>query len=101
MMVYQHHERLDGSGYPAGLTGDEIHPWARICAVADVFDAMTCQRSYRRAIALSEVYSHLLQFAGKRFDAEVVECWAKRPALAGRLPTLAAGPWFRFAFHRQ
>jgi HD-GYP domain-containing protein (c-di-GMP phosphodiesterase class II) len=75
MMVYQHHERLDGSGYPTGVKGDEIHPWAKICAVADVFDAMTCQRAYRRAIRISEVYSHLRQFAGKRFDADIVECW--------------------------
>jgi len=75
MMVYQHHERLDGSGYPTGIMGDDIHPWAKICAVADVFDAMTCQRPYRRAIRISEVYGHLRQFAGKRFDADVVDCW--------------------------
>jgi HD-GYP domain-containing protein (c-di-GMP phosphodiesterase class II) len=44
MVVYQHHERLDGSGYPTGIRGDEIHPWARICSVVDVFDAMSCSR---------------------------------------------------------
>jgi HD-GYP domain-containing protein (c-di-GMP phosphodiesterase class II) len=78
MMVYQHHERLDGSGYPAGVAGDEIHPWAKICAIADVFDAMTCKRSYRHAIPLSEVYAHLRRFAGSRFDPDVVECWTTK-----------------------
>src|SRR6185369_5881799 len=41
MMVYQHHERFDGTGYPVGFAGDEIHLWARMLAIVDVFDAMT------------------------------------------------------------
>ncbi|TCO70213.1 HD-GYP domain-containing protein [Marinisporobacter balticus] len=45
--VFQHHERMDGSGYPSGLRGDEIHEFARIIAVADIFDAMTSQRIYK------------------------------------------------------
>jgi HD-GYP domain-containing protein (c-di-GMP phosphodiesterase class II) len=80
MMVYQHHERLDGSGYPAGVTGNEIHLWAKICAVADVFDAMTCKRPYRRAMNIGEVYDHLRRLAGLRFDSEVVECWTAKKA---------------------
>jgi HD-GYP domain-containing protein (c-di-GMP phosphodiesterase class II) len=75
MMVYQHHERLDGSGYPTGVRADEIHPWAKICSVADVFDAMTCQRSYRRGMPLSLVCDFLRKNAGTRFDSEVVTCW--------------------------
>ena len=75
MMVYQHHERLDGSGYPAGITGDEMHPWARLCAVADVFDALTCQRPYRRAMPLNDVCDYLLKHAGQWFDKEAVTCW--------------------------
>jgi len=75
MMVYQHHERLDGSGYPSGITGDEMQPWARICAVADVFDALTCQRPYRQAQPLADVCDYLQKHAGKWFDAEAVECW--------------------------
>jgi HD-GYP domain-containing protein (c-di-GMP phosphodiesterase class II) len=75
MMVYQHHERLDGSGYPAGVLGDEIHPWARICAVADVFDAMSCRRPYRKALPIVEVCDYLTKHPGLRFDAEVVDCW--------------------------
>jgi HD-GYP domain-containing protein (c-di-GMP phosphodiesterase class II) len=77
MMVYQHHERLDGSGYPTGAVGDDIHPWARICAVADVFDAMSSLRPYRRAVPLEDVCSHLRRFGGVRYDAEVVKCWTR------------------------
>jgi HD-GYP domain-containing protein (c-di-GMP phosphodiesterase class II) len=78
MVVYQHHERLDGSGYPTGIRGDEIHPWARICAVVDVFDAMTCNRPYRKAIPLEDVCAHLQRQAGIGLDAEVVRCWLEQ-----------------------
>ena len=77
MMVYQHHERLDGSGYPTGVAADEIHPWAKICAVADVFDALTCQRPYRRPMPLTEVCDYLSKHAGAWFDAELVACWIR------------------------
>ena len=52
MMVYQHHERFDGRGYPVGLVGDEIHEWARLCAVADVHDALTRDRAYHKGTNL-------------------------------------------------
>ncbi len=47
MMVYQHHEKLDGTGYPVGVVGDEIHPWAKLCAVVDIYEALTSVRPYR------------------------------------------------------
>ncbi|MEI6513219.1 MAG: HD domain-containing phosphohydrolase [bacterium] len=47
-IIMQHHERDDGSGYPFGLVGEEIHDYARICCIADVFDALTSQRSYKQ-----------------------------------------------------
>lgn len=72
MMVYQHHERLDGSGYPTGIVEHEIHPWAKICAVADIFNAMSCKRPHRPAIRLSEICDYLNRFAGIRYDAEIV-----------------------------
>ncbi len=50
-VITQHHERFDGSGYPMGLTGESIHPHARICAIADVFDALTSDRPYRRRLS--------------------------------------------------
>ena len=76
MMAYQHHERLDASGYPVGLVGDEIHPWAKICAVADVFDALTGSRPYRTAFSADAALTHLQSRAGTLFDKEVVACLA-------------------------
>ncbi|MBN2476777.1 MAG: HD domain-containing protein [Pirellulales bacterium] len=75
MMVYQHHERLDGRGYPAGLQGDAVHPWARICAIADVFDALSTDRPYRKGDSIAEVLVRLEQQAGTSFDTEMVRCF--------------------------
>jgi len=83
MMVYQHHERLDGSGYPTGILGDEMHPWARVCAVVDVFDALTCHRPYRRPVPVSEVGDYLNKYAGQWFDAEAVRCWTSHVGKLG------------------
>ena len=52
--ISQHHERLDGSGYPKGLKKDEINPLAKILMVADVFDAMTTDRVYRKKLSIKE-----------------------------------------------
>lgn len=75
MMVYQHHERVNGQGYPVRVPYDEIHPWARICAVVDVFDAMSCRRSYRRALPAEDVSLYMNQIAGSQLDEEMVRCW--------------------------
>ncbi len=72
MVVYQHHERWDGRGYPVGLVGEEIHPWARICAVADVYDAMASSRPYRAALPLEKVWAVLEGGCDKEFDREFV-----------------------------
>ena len=50
IIVMQHHEREDGSGYPKGLKGSEIHTYGRICCIADVFDALTADRSYKQRL---------------------------------------------------
>jgi len=76
MTVYQHHERLSGRGYPARLTGREIHEWARICAIADVFDAMRSDRSYHGGRRLQDVLAFLEEGAGKHFDQEMIRCWS-------------------------
>ncbi len=68
-----HHERLDGSGYPDGLVGDDIPFDARILAVADVFDAMTSGRSYRTAWPDHVALSHLTQEAGQLYDSRCVQ----------------------------
>jgi HD-GYP domain-containing protein (c-di-GMP phosphodiesterase class II) len=75
MMVYQHHERYDGKGYPVGFQGEEIHPWARMLAIVDVFDAMTGVRPYRRPCPVREAVDYICKGAGSHFDPEMVQCW--------------------------
>jgi putative two-component system response regulator len=78
-LVRHHHERWDGDGYPDGLSGDAIPPGARLLAVADAFDAMTSDRSYRKALSPEQAFSEIQSGAGKQFDPIVVEalhrCW--------------------------
>ena len=71
-MVLQHHERLDGSGYPRGLKGEEILPGARILAVADVVEAMSSHRPYRAALGMEAALAEVREHAGVKFDAQVV-----------------------------
>ncbi|WP_256090494.1 HD-GYP domain-containing protein, partial [Actinacidiphila rubida] len=66
--ILHHHERLDGSGYPHGLTGDQIPESARVVAVADAFDAMTSTRSYRPARSVAYAVAELHRCAGTQFD---------------------------------
>jgi two-component system, cell cycle response regulator len=68
-----HHERVDGSGYPAGLPAGEIPVEARILAVADAYEAMTAERVYRRAMPAAEAEAELRRQSGSQFDAEVVD----------------------------
>ncbi len=74
MMVYQHHERFDGRGYPVGILGEELDPWARICAVCDVFDALTSDRPYRPAITIAAACDFVERRSEKSFDPEIVRC---------------------------
>jgi PAS domain S-box-containing protein/putative nucleotidyltransferase with HDIG domain len=72
-MILQHHERLDGSGYPAGLVGDEIIPEARILSVADVVEAITSHRPYRPALGVEVGLAEILKFRGTLFEPAVVD----------------------------
>jgi len=72
-VVYHHHERWDGKGYPDGLAGKETPLVARITAIADAFDAMTSTRSYRPALPFEEAYKRILDGKGSQFDPELVE----------------------------
>jgi PAS domain S-box-containing protein len=71
-MVRQHHERLDGSGYPQGLSGSDILPEARILAVADVVEAMSSHRPYRAALGMAAALAEVREHAGVKYDAAVV-----------------------------
>lgn len=72
-VVLYHHERWDGKGYPHGLKGEEIPLLARIASIADAFDAMTTQRSYRSALPAEEAYRRVLEGAGTQFDPDLIE----------------------------
>ncbi len=72
-IVFQHHERIDGSGYPRGLKGDEILLEARIIAVADIVDAMTSHRPYRAASSIGDALKEIIAFRGKSLDPDVVD----------------------------
>jgi response regulator RpfG family c-di-GMP phosphodiesterase len=74
-VVSQHHEKYDGSGYPMGLSGDEIHISARIFAVADAFDAITSDRPYRAAASYIEAREEIKTHAGGHFDPQVVKAF--------------------------
>ena len=72
-MVYQHHERCDGSGYPRGLKGDEILLGARILAVADVVEAMSSHRPYRPALEVETALEEVESGGGTLYDPEVCD----------------------------
>ena len=72
-IVAQHHERLDGSGYPCGLKGRDILPEAQILAAADVFDAMTSKRPYRDGLSAEIALAELRNNAGRLFDPDAVD----------------------------
>ncbi|MEU3608842.1 HD-GYP domain-containing protein [Streptomyces sp. NPDC035033] len=75
--VLHHHERIDGSGYPYGLRGEEIPECARVVAVADAFDAMTSTRSYSRARPVATALAELERCAGSQFDPRMVGALAR------------------------
>jgi HD-GYP domain-containing protein (c-di-GMP phosphodiesterase class II) len=76
-LVAQHHERLDGSGYPAGLTGAQLAIGPRIMAVCDVYDALVSDRVYRDAWSPEKALAHLRALTGKEFDGTVVYALAR------------------------
>jgi len=73
VIAHQHHEKYDGSGYPQGLIGENIHKYARIVAVADVFDALSHSRCYKDAWPIAQVTDHLREVAGRHLDPQYVE----------------------------
>jgi len=73
IIAYQHHEKWDGSGYPRGLKGEEIHLFGRIVALADVFDALTHKRVYKDAWSVDDAVNYIKEHKGTQFDPYIVE----------------------------
>jgi putative nucleotidyltransferase with HDIG domain len=78
-VIRYHHERWDGSGYPLGLKGHEIPIQARIFAVADVFDALTSSRTYRKRSSAQEAVRYLTENSGRLFDPSIVQALTQLP----------------------
>ncbi|MCM8812462.1 MAG: HD domain-containing protein [Candidatus Omnitrophica bacterium] len=76
-LIYHHHERFDGRGYPVGLRGDDIPPGARLIAVADTFQAMTSSRPYRAALTKEAALAELARCRGTQFAPELVDSFLK------------------------
>ncbi len=92
-MVTHHHERHDGSGYPGGLSGDNIPVFARIAAIVDCYDAITSHRSYARAIPPSAAIKKMYEWRDVEFQAELVEEFIQAVGIypAGTLVELTSG----------
>lgn len=73
IIALTHHEKINGSGYPNGLKGDDIHIFGRIVAIADVFDALTSFRPYKQAWSFEDAVNYLQEKSGKEFDTKLVE----------------------------
>jgi len=75
--IRHHHERMDGLGYPHGVSGENIPLNARIILIADTFDAMTTTRPYRKGLDVQIAYKELKNFAGRQFDPQLVQVFLK------------------------
>lgn len=81
LIALTHHERIDGSGYPSGITGEEMHEFSKIAAIADVYDALTSDRCYRKKWPAHKAAEYLIQCAGTQFDTRLVSMFIKEIAL--------------------
>jgi putative two-component system response regulator len=84
-IAWCHHEKWDGKGYPRGLTGEHIPLSARILALADVYDALTSERPYKRAWSHDEALSWILRGSGTHFDPRVVDAFVERAERADQI----------------
>jgi two-component system response regulator RpfG len=95
-IAHSHHEKFDGSGYPNGLSGENIPLEARIVAIADVYDALTSARPYKDAWSTEEAFKHLEREKGHHFDGELVDLF-----LARKEEVLAIGEQFADGTDKQ
>ncbi|MDR3566023.1 MAG: HD-GYP domain-containing protein [Negativicutes bacterium] len=80
-VAFQHHERFDGKGYPRGLKGDEIHEFARIATVADIYDALSSDRPYRKGMLPHVAYETLMTLADKYVDRDILHLFLANVAI--------------------
>ena len=73
IVAYEHHEKFDGSGYPRGLRGEDIHIYGRITALADVFDALGSDRVYKKAWDDERIFTLFKEERGKHFDPQLID----------------------------
>lgn len=107
--VRDHHEKWDGSGYPTGLIGDKIPVESRILSVADAFDSMTGERTYRRKLSIEEAVDELYRCSGTHFDASIVDIFVqkvvplihedKNAFLSGKYLNYQVDDWFSYKRH--
>ena len=91
-LVLSHHERVDGTGYPRGLRGDELPIEARVIAVADAYDAMTTDRPYRKAMSWVSARAELRAGAGTQWDARIIETFIAMVEREGATERVALAP---------
>ena len=77
LIARSHHEKWDGSGYPDALAGDAIPIAARLMALADVFDALTCKRVYKPAFTFDDAYRIIVDGRGSHFDPDIVDAFVR------------------------
>ncbi len=92
-VAFQHHERFDGTGYPRRLKGDAIHEYARIVAVADIFDALIADRPYRKGLLPHEAYEIIMTLADRYVDKSILDLFLNNVAIypVGTVVQLSGG----------
>lgn len=92
-IVLEHHENIDGTGYPNGKKGEELHILTQIVGLSDIFDAMTSDRPYRQALPAHEALEYIMTVADKHFDKNIVKAFVRKinPYPAGSLVRLKDG----------
>jgi response regulator RpfG family c-di-GMP phosphodiesterase len=77
-IALEHHEKWDGTGYPNGKSGEDIHIFGRLTAIADVFDALGSDRVYKKAWPMDRIVEHMQQESGRHFDPRGVELFMEK-----------------------
>lgn len=93
LAALQHHERMDGKGYPLGLSGDQIHPMAKVVAVADVYSAMISSRVYREKRDLLHVLREMFELSFRELDPDITHTFIRHmvPNFIGKSVELSTG----------